>query len=134
MIKRAAGFTSDFCVYVTVSDGQATVTGSFQVSAQSSAALRAASIGDWPANAATPAVAAAAITESPAAFSIPTAASRALDVPAAPAARLGQATDLAGPLLAVALSPRGVSDGLASLGHYASPLAPYRSSTARWLR
>jgi subtilisin family serine protease len=61
-ITRAAGFTSDFTVTVTVSDGQATATASFHVSASSSTAMRAASVGDSPIDAATPAVAAAGQT------------------------------------------------------------------------
>lgn len=62
VIRRAAGYTSDFCVYVTASDGQATATRSFHVSVQANAAMQAASIGDSPVNAAT--VTAAAQAES----------------------------------------------------------------------
>jgi subtilisin family serine protease len=125
-IKRAAGYTGDFCVYVTVSDGLTTATSSFHVTVQTTAAMRAASIDDAAVDAITPAVTPAAQTQSvsvsavtPDPFLVRKAASWAVSGSAREAASFGL------PVFAGARIPLGVSDVAGSLDHYASSLASF---------
>ncbi len=117
-ITRAAGYTSSFCVYLSVSDGQATATGSFRVSVQASAAMRVASIGDSPATATNAQAESAGVSPvTPDPFLVRKAASWAF----ASSARETAGVSL--PSIAAALSVFSVSDGAGSLNPYASPLA-----------
>jgi subtilisin family serine protease len=122
-ITRAAGFTSDFTVYVTVSDGQATATASFHVSASASTAMRAASIGDSPATATAPALTAAGQTGSASispltseAFLVRAAMTWAFQTSAFQAAPFGAGIRAGGPSIASARPAPDIADG------YASPL------------
>ena len=113
-ITRAAGFTSDFCVYVTVSDGQSTATASFHVSVSSSTAMRAASLGESDS--------ASVATTTPDPFLVRAAANWSVGNSAAQAARVAPATSFVGPSLAAALSMPGSSDGAAIPAGYVAPM------------
>jgi subtilisin family serine protease len=117
VITRAAGYTGAFTVSVTVSDGQATASGSFHVSVQSSAAVRAASIGD------VPAVTVAVPTGSPGVSAVTS--NPFLVREAANFAVSSLASEAAAPSLAAARSAFGVSDVAGNFDHYASALASF---------